>query len=332
MDHEDLKDNIYGTGYDVETGTAQSMVRGTHGTSCAGIIAAQQNKKGISGVAPGVKLMSVSCNLTSETTAQQLANGFNWAWQNGADIISNSWGYSAPSSIVDNAIKNALSKGRNGRGTIVVFSAGNENNTSIRYPGKSNPDILVVGAISPNGERKSTNSCDKENWGSCYGMALDVVAPGVRIPTTTSDGNYRTDFNGTSSACPHVAGVAALVLSANPNLTALQVRNVIESTAQKVGGYNYQGVAGRINGTWHGEMGYGLVDAYAAVRAASATTINLFDKIITENTTVLNYYGEINVKNVKVQNGAKLILDAVGGVNIMEGFDVESGSEFEILH
>ena len=191
---------------------------------------------------------------------------------------------------------------------------------------------MVVGAISPKGERKSKQSCDNENWGSCYGSALDVVAPGVRIPTTTSDGNYRTDFNGTSSACPHVAGVAALVLSVNPNLTALQVRNVIESTAQKIGGYNYQGVSGRANGTWHEEMGYGLVDAYAAVRAASAATINLFDKVITENTTILNYYGEINVKNVKVQNGAKLILDAVGGVNIMEGFEVESGSEFEILH
>ena len=188
-----------------------------------------------------------------------------------------------------------------------------------------------MGAISPKGERKSTQSCDNENWGSCYGSVLDVMAPGVRVPTTTSDGKYRDDFNGTSSACPHVAGVAALVLSVNPNLTALQVRNVIESTAQKVGGYNYQGVTGRNNGTWHSEMGYGLVDAYAAVQAASAAVINLYDKVITENTTIVNYNGDINVKNVKVQNGAKRILDAAGNVNIMGDFEVEFGSEYEIL-
>ena len=154
MEHEDLKDNIYGTGYDLETAICQSLLRGSHGTACAGIIAAQQNKKGISGVAPDVKLISISCNLTLGNTAQQLANGFNWAWQNGTDIISNSWGGYAPSSIVDDAIRNTLSKGRNGKGTIVVFASGNENNTSIRYPGNSNPDILVVGAISPKGERK----------------------------------------------------------------------------------------------------------------------------------------------------------------------------------
>ena len=158
------------------------------------------------------------------------------------------------------------------------------------------------------------------------------MAPGVSIPTTTWNGNYQKDFNGTSSACPHVAGVAALVLSVNPNLTALQVRNVIESTAQKVGGYNYQGVDDRTNGSWNEEMGYGLVDAYAAVQAAYADVINFFDKVITENTRVLNYYGGINVKNVKVKNGAKLILEAAGEVNLLEGFEVELGSEFEVLH
>ena len=73
------------------------------------------------------------------------------------------------------------------------------------------------------------------------------------------------------------------------------------------------------------------MDAYAAVRAASAPSIDLFDRVITENTTVLNYYGDINVKNVKVQNGAKLVLDAVGNVNIMGDFEVELGSEYEIL-
>jgi subtilisin family serine protease len=294
MNHPDLMNNIYGIGYDVTTGTTPSTVWGRHGTTCAGIIGAQQNNSiGISGVAPISKLISLSVSFNS-VTPQQLANGFNWARQNGADVISNSWGGGAPSDIIEDAITAALTQGRNGKGMVVVFAAGNENNTSVRYPGNSNPLILVVGAISPCGERKSYTSCDGELWGSCYGTTLDVVAPGVLIPTTDRQANegynpnvplhlqnggnkinndysnkdYSVWFNGTSAACPHVAGVAALILSANPDLTAQQVTNIIESTAQKVGTYTYQPTSGRPNGTWNEEMGYGLIDASAAVMAA----------------------------------------------------------------
>ncbi len=332
MDHSDLKNNIYKTGYDAETNTTPSILRSTHGTPCAGIVAAQQNNIiGISGVAPTSKLISISINLNWSNTPQQLANGFNWSWQNGADIISNSWGGYAPSSIIDNAIINTLSQGRNGKGTVVIFASGNENNTAIRYPGNSNPDILVVGAISPKGERKSYTSCDSEGWGSCYGVQLDVVAPGVFIPTTTYTGGYTQTFNGTSSACPHVAGIAALVLSVNPSLTALQVRNIIENTAQKVGGYSYKTVSGRPNGTWHQEMGYGLVDAYAAVKAACPTpVINFVNQTVTTNTTVTNSCGDIKVENVIVQNSAKLILNATESVTITKDFNVEVGSLLEI--
>ena len=135
--------------------------------------------------------------------------------------------------------------------------------------------------MSQCGQRKSPNSCDGENWwGSNYGSALDVVAPGVKIYTTDisgskgynsssgENGDYNTNFNGTSAACPHVAGVAALVLSANPSLSAQEVRRIIESTAQKVGNYNYSYNSNRPNGTWNNEMGYGLVDAKAAVLKA----------------------------------------------------------------
>lgn len=112
---------------------------------------------------------------------------------------------------------------------------------------------------------------------------MDLVAPGVFVPTTdiqgtasynTSDGvagNYYQTFNGTSAATPHVAGVAALILSINPGLTQNQVRDIIESTCTKVGNYNYSTVTGRPNGTWNNEMGYGLVNAYAAVKAIYPT-------------------------------------------------------------
>lgn len=74
--------------------------------------------------------------------------------------------------------------------------------------------------------------------------------------------------SGTSFAAPIVSGVAALVLSVNPFLTGQEVRDIIEQTAQKVGGYSYANTSGRTNGIWHEHMGYGLVDAYAAVTTA----------------------------------------------------------------
>jgi len=355
MNHPDLQNNVFGTGYDATTGTSPAWVRGDHGTACAGIVGAQQNNSiGVSGVAPSIRLMSISINLLFSDTPQQLANGFNWAWQNGADVISNSWGGYTPSSIIDDAITNTLNNGRNNKGTIVVFAAGNENNTNIRYPGNSNPDILVVGAISPCGEKKSYTSCDGEwRWGSCYGTQLDIVAPGVLVPTTDRQGtagynpnvplhvnsggnkittdfaneDYTVWFNGTSSACPHVAGTAALVLSVNPSLTAQQVNNIIESTAQKVGGYNYQTTSGRPNGTWHEEMGYGLVDAYAAVQEADCPTTIVTGTISTD----ITYSGcIIEAANATIQNNADVVFDAEEYTLINGIFEVKAGCTLEV--
>lgn len=296
LNHPDLQTNIHSLSYDGENGTSPSIVRGHHGTACAGIVGAVGNTAGISGVAPNCRLISVS-NIMETTTPnikQKLASSINWAVQNGAHVLSNSWGHNdLASSYIDNAITNAITNGRNGLGCIVVFSTGN-NNGAVLYPANSNPNILAVGAISECGQQKSPTSCDGESWGSNFGTTLDVVAPGVLIPTTDRTGtdgyntnlaihplnggtrittdytnnDYTVWFNGTSSACPHIAGVAALILSVNPSLTGQQVRDIIEQTAQKVGGYNYATTTGRTNGTWHNEMGYGLVNALCAVTRA----------------------------------------------------------------
>jgi subtilisin family serine protease len=94
------------------------------------------------------------------------------------------------------------------------------------------------------------------------------VAPDVLIPTTDiqgsagyntssgTDGNYYASFNGTSAACPHVAGVAALVLSANPNLTQAEVRQIIESTCTKRSGYSFSTNSNHPNGTWNNEVSH----------------------------------------------------------------------------
>jgi len=291
MNHPDLLANVYGNGFDATTGTSPSQVRGSHGTACAGIIGAVQNNNlGVSGVAPESDIISISINLTFSDTPAQLASGFNWAWQNGVEVISNSWGGYAPSTIITDAVYNAINNGRNGKGCIVVFASGNENNTNIRYPGSAVPEVLVVGAASPCGERKNFSSCDGEGWGACYGSQLDIVAPGVKIPTTDRQGNqgyspndYHSTFNGTSSACPHVAGVAALILSIKPGLTAQQVRNIIEKTAQKVGNYSYTTTTGRPNGTWNNEMGYGLVNAHAAVQMAQSMCSGAVDLYVKDS-------------------------------------------------
>ncbi len=280
LDHPDLQRNNIGVGYDTDSGTSPSVVWGSHGTPCAGIIGAvQDNNIGITGVAPRTSLISISINFSS-TNFNKLADGINWAVTNDVDVISNSWGGGAPSTMFDNAVTNAFTNGRDGLGTIIVFLTHNYDG-AIVYPSNSNSNIISVGAMSMCGERKNPSSCDGEtNWGSNFGAELDIIAPGVNIPSTDRQGgsgydatDYTLTFNGTSSACPHVAGVAALMLAENPCLTHNQVEDILESTTQKVRTdlYTYSTTAGRPNGTWNNEVGYGLVDAEAAVNMAQTT-------------------------------------------------------------
>ena len=282
LNHPELT-NIHPLSYDCETGTSPSNYYGQHGTACAGVIGATQNNNtGISGVSPNCQLMSIS---TIFSNSENLANGINWAWQNGADVVNNSWYQPTQNQLLDDALINALTLGRNGKGCVVVFASGNSEGSNVTYPANSNDDFLVVGAISPCGERKNPSSCDGQTlWGSAYGSKIDVMAPGTYIPTTKAleiDNSYfNLNFEGTSSAAPHVAGIAALILSVNPNLTNIEVNNIIESTAQKVNAntpYSYQTNFNRPNGTWNIEMGYGLVDANASVVLAQSMNTNDID-------------------------------------------------------
>jgi subtilisin family serine protease len=193
-----------------------------HGTACAGIAAATTgNGTGVSGVAPNCRLMGIRIAYSSGpnwvTTDAQIADGINTAVARGADVLSNSWGGGSPSAAITNAIRNARTAGRGGRGCVVCFAAGN-NNGAVSYPGNL-PEVITVAACNEWGERKSPTSRDGENWwGSNFGPEVDVSAPGVHITTTdisgsrgyNTAGDYVTTFNGTSAATPHVAGVAAL--------------------------------------------------------------------------------------------------------------------------
>lgn len=175
--HIDLINNIDPYCYDTHTGTNNHSIRGStrhHGTHIAGIIAAERNNGiCISGVAPDSKLISICIDLGVSATGDKISDGIFKAVTNNADILNCSWGGGGSNKITD-AIDYAIDYGRNGKGCIVVKSAGNSGD-SITFPGNHRPEILVVGSLQKNGFKKNT---------SCFGYNLDVVAPGDNILST----------------------------------------------------------------------------------------------------------------------------------------------------
>ena len=167
------------------------------------------------------------------------------------------------SAALENAIVNAITQGRNGLGAVVIFASGNFG--VIDYPAWFHPDILVVGAVDRHGRR----SVFDFEQSSGFGTQLDVVAPGSNI-LSTLPGNQIGEIGGTSMAAPHVAGVAALMLSVNPLLSARQVRDIIKGTANRyvLPGVTFGNTPERPTILWNNQVGHGLLDAYAAVRAA----------------------------------------------------------------
>ena len=334
--HPDL--NLSNYSYDTINGSSPGVIHGNHGTACAGIIAAKTNNIGVSGISPESKVMSISHTLSPRPNiSQELANGFNSAWRNGASVISNSWGGLPQSEILEDAIQNALDFGRNGKGCVVVFASGNDNYSSVSYPASAIDDIIAVGAMSPDGKRKDPYTIDGEfNWGSNYGQDLDIVAPGVKIPTTdrtgsagyNPSGDYYLTFGGTSSACPHVAAVAALVISVAPFLTQQQVAEAILASAYKLPDYNF--LTTKTYGTWNQEVGYGLLNAKDAIqKAVGNQTIYYYDKTISEGWISL-VGSSIYAGNVIVQSGSKLSMTGSSVCQLSGPFVVESGSSLVI--
>ena len=252
LTHQDLAANIYPLSYDTETNSSPSKVYGSHGTHCAGIVAAVRNNGlQVAGVAPDAKLMSVSNSLNGGSRIFMLACGINWAWKHGADIISCSW-HCIPNEMVENAIDSAVIRGREGKGCIFVKSAGNSGR-EITFPGNYSPNVIAVANMKADGTR---------NPNSSHGDNLLVIAPGTDILSTVPD-NQIGLMSGTSMACPHVAGLAALILERNPRLTAAKVREIIARNTKKVGDEPYS--VNKPYGTWNEFYGYGLIDAFQAV-------------------------------------------------------------------
>ncbi|MCC7430093.1 S8 family serine peptidase [bacterium] len=283
--HPDLAGNVV-TGFNTINNTTNPTYapeNEAHGTCTSGIAAAVgDNNEGIHGTASTCKIMQIKI---FPFVVSQTVTGINWSWQNGADVMSNSWGGSSPVTSIESAFQQAKTQGREGKGCVILASSGNNDNPDPHYP-SAYTSTISIGSTSMCEERKSPVSCDGENfWGASYGDQLNFVVPGVTIQTTDivgvegySTGNYSPDFGGTSSACPLAAGIAALVVSVDTMLTSDEVQTILETTCEKVGNYTYN--QQKTNGTWDFEMGYGRANAYEAVaKACKPKNFELIDPI-----------------------------------------------------
>jgi len=226
---------------------------GSHGTKCAGVIAAVANNGvGIAGVAPNAKIMPIKIAAApfAQASTTSSANGVTWAVDLNAQVLSMSWGF--PSGSTNLALLQAAIQYAAQHNVVMVASTGNVPGQPIGYPA-ADAEVIAVG---------STTNRDEFAPFTSTGAAMDIAAPGDCIYTTVdqlNNPNGYGDQTGTSFSVPMVAGVAALVWGVNPSLTGADVRSIIVQSVDDLGsaGYDAQFGAGRLN-------------AYAAVRESLA--------------------------------------------------------------
>jgi hypothetical protein len=216
-------DDVYG--WNFANGNNNTLDGNRHGTHVAGTIAAANNGFGATGVAYNSRIMPVKVLSDSGSGSYSgVAQGIRYAVDNGADVINMSLGGGSTDSAVQSALQYASS-----RGVIVVMAAGNAGAAQPGYPASNATSWgLAVGAVNSSNQMASFSNRAGSNSSMRY-----VTAPGVQVYSTLPNGGYGF-LSGTSMAAPHVAGVVALMLSANPNLTDAQVRQIITDTAGNV--------------------------------------------------------------------------------------------------
>lgn len=271
-DHEDL---WYGydsyknidplLGYDYYLNSSILMTERNHGTQVSGIISAKTNNgRGVAGIAggygsSGVQILPycVSAGTESDINLGCVDDAILLAVENGAKVINMSFGtldttLSHHSDFIA-AIDYAYSQG-----VTLVASTGNDATSYIQFPA-CYPKVIAVGNMSQQYKRF---------YNSDYGIGIDLVAPGVSIYSTKINNDYGSGI-GTSFATPQVAGVAALMLSVNPDLTPNEIRTILNNTAYKINSneYNY-------NSGWCEEVGHGLLNACAALLAGMNISIS----------------------------------------------------------
>ena len=248
--HEDLVNNLFeGIGYDFVNNDELPYDDNNHGTHTAGTIGATGgNGIGVAGVSPEVSIMSLKfLSGSGSGTTSDAVRAVDYAVERGARVLSNSWGGRVSDTdeeeVRDNkALSEAIDRA-GAKNVLFVAAAGNDgtnNDNDPVYPAAfDKPNMLTVA---------STSNRDSRSFFSNYGVkTVHVGAPGSGILSTAPNNEY-IKLSGTSMACPHVAGLAALILSARPELTAVQVKKIIMDTVDKIPALDGKTVTGgRIN-------------------------------------------------------------------------------------
>lgn len=258
----------------------------THGTSCAGLVAAVANNgKCGAGVAYAGKVSKLIYGTSSTTaTAFGYRNDLNF-------IKSNSWGpadngqITYLSSVERSAIDNAVATGRGNKGTIFTWAAGN-GGTADRCdydPYASNRKVVPIGAIGDQDVRSSFNET-----GSSMLVVAHSSGNSRAIYTITTQNRCTSSFGGTSAACPIGAGVVALMLQANPNLTWRDVQHVLVNSARKCDPGNALWTVNAAGHDINYNYGFGAIDAHAAVLMAQGWSNVPAETMVTSGVVAVN--------------------------------------------
>ncbi|OGC07475.1 hypothetical protein A2230_03045 [candidate division WOR-1 bacterium RIFOXYA2_FULL_36_21] len=248
--HEDLSGKII-LGYDYENNDSDPIDDNGHGTHVAGVIGAiTNNDKGVAGLNWGCKIMAVKImGVGGYGSLLNASRGIEYAASNGAKIISMSFGIEYDDDDLKDTIINAYS-----RGCILVAAAGNENKSSRFYPAGYDDYVIAVAATDQN-DLVGHWGTDTPLSASNYGEWIDVCAPGTDIVSTWKSNNYANQ-GGTSMAAPHVAALAALILSKKPSMSQENVRYQIENSCINIDS---------LNPSYANLLGYGRINAALAL-------------------------------------------------------------------
>jgi parallel beta-helix repeat protein len=283
--HPDLVDNYVPLGYDWVNNDPDPMDDHGHGTHCAGVIAAVINNNiGIAGLAQVRVMAEKGLDADGSGRLSDLANAIIHAVDQGANIISCSWGSYIKSTLLHEAIKYAYD-----HGVLVVAAAGNDATDTKHYPAAYD-EVFAVTATDQNDDPASFTN---------FGNWVEAGAPGVRIYSTVWDDSY-TYMSGTSMSTPHVSGVAALIWSRFPNMTRDQVWAQLQYTADDLGSKGFDVY-----------YGFGRINARKAVEQVPAEhdvlilnwqtpTYTRLGNAATVNTTILNM-GTSDERDITIQ-------------------------------
>ncbi|WP_052504593.1 S8 family serine peptidase [Rossellomorea aquimaris] len=293
VDHPEFAGRIvapYDTVYNTTT-----MTKGDHGTHVAGIIgSSMDNWMGLAGVAPETSIMPIDAFFNEESAySSDVIEGIYYAVNNGADIINMSLGNYYYSSVYNDAIQYAYDNG-----VVVIAAAGNDNTSDSHYP-SSYPNVISVA---------STTEYDTKSGFSNYGYDIDIAAPGSSILSTLPDSEYGW-MDGTSMASPVVAGVAALILANEPDLTNDQVADRLYASADDLGasGKDYF-------------YGHGRVNAREAVGVARYVAPPQVSQVFDYSTYVSGTVETDDDSYIEVSNGQEVI---GGGYPYWGNFDID---------